>query len=330
MNSITTGTDNVAIGKNALDSLTQGNYNVAIGTDSCQALVLANKTYNTVVGYKAGSGNVCNFGSNNLFGAYAGKNITSRSGICAFGKNSILCGTGGCGYFNCGFGGETLKSMNNLSCQNNCAFGQGSLQKCGAGSNASSNNSCFGHLSGQQITSGDNNVLIGNSAGLSTSPSGEITAGNNRICLGDSNIAYFYAQVALTVVSDARDKTDIKPLEVGLDFIKKLEPKSYYMNDRNKYTTRETDEDGNTKLVHLENDGSKKDTRVSIGLLAQDVMALQGDGECCELVAHEIHQDKLGIQYERLIPILINAIKELDCKHCALLEKLKKEGINCE
>jgi len=114
------------------------------------------------------------------------------------------------------------------------------------------------------------------------------------------------------VVSDERDKCDIEPLDLGLDFINLLQPKKYFMNDRNKYKIKSYDSDGIETITTITNDCSKKDDHLSVGLIAQDVMAIQATmpDACCEIVAHEINADKLGIKYENLIPILINGMKE--------------------
>ena len=55
--------------------------------------------------------------------------------------------------------------------------------------------------------------------------------GSNQIRLGNANIAYFGCQVALSVTSDSRWKSDIKKSSLGLDFINKLNPVSYFRNN---------------------------------------------------------------------------------------------------
>jgi len=119
--------------------------------------------------------------------------------------------------------------------------------------------------------------------------------------------------VALTVISDSRDKCDIETLDLGLDFINQLQPKKYFMNDRNKYKDKIVDPATGLETINVvTNDCSRKDDHLSVGLIAQDVMALQAtmSDACCEIVAHEVNTDKLGIKYENLIPILINGMKE--------------------
>ena len=81
-------------------------------------------------------------------------------------------------------------------------------------------------------------VFIGDSAGYRNVQgnvlSGKITNaiaigygarinGSNEIQLGGSGQT-LYAPTAVNIRSDARDKTDIAPLDIGLDFVKKLRP----------------------------------------------------------------------------------------------------------
>ena len=87
------------------------------------------------------------------------------------------------------------------------------------------------------------------------------------------------------------------------------------MNDRTRYEIENFDSEG-VKLAPtiLTNDGSKKDTFESCGLLAQDVLALET--VCCnnEMFVNSNNVDKMGIKYETLIAPLIKAIQELTAR----------------
>ena len=71
-------------------------------------------------------------------------------------------------------------------------------------------------------------------------------------------------------------------------------------------------------------DGSKKQNRLNIGFLAQEEIAVEkefGYAETWEtmLVAAENEDNSsYGIKYERLVPILVNAIKALSAQVTAL------------
>ena len=131
-----------------------------------------------------------------------------------------------------------------------------------------------------------------------------------NICLGDNNIGSSYIKVDWTVTSDERDKTDIADFTKGLSIINSLRPVSYKWDMRSNYS------DGNP-------DGSKKDSKTNIGLIAQEVLTVEkanGYGDTADnMILTNINVDgNYGMQYSRLIPILINAIKELSTKVTAL------------
>ena len=75
----------------------------------------------------------------------------------------------------------------------------------------------IGYQAGLTLTTGDNNLILGNTA----TPSA-ITV-DNEITLGNSSISTLRCAVtSITSLSDERDKSDIKDLEYGLAFIDAL------------------------------------------------------------------------------------------------------------
>jgi hypothetical protein len=100
--------------------------------------------------------------------------------------------------------------------------------------------------------------------------------------------------------SDARDKTNVEALTLGLDFVNKLNPTTYTWNMR---------------------DGSVVDVD-DFGFLAQDLVALEDsvDGHDRLRLTHRENPDKLMISQDRLIPILVKAIQDLSKQ----IEDLKK------
>lgn len=173
-------------------------------------------------------------------------------------------------------------------------------------------NSFVGYASGNQCTSGANNIAIGQFSG-SNAISTEIfllTTESNRIIIGDDRATNAYINIPLTVVSDARDKTDIEDSTYGLSFIQSLRPAKYKRDDRSRY--KEVDLDGN--VTEFEHDGSRKDKYYSIGFIAQEVIEAEKavgavDGEY--LIADNEKDDKLKITETRLIAALVKAIQEL-------------------
>ena len=70
-------------------------------------------------------------------------------------------------------------------------------------------------------------------------------------------------------------------------------------------------------------DGSKKETKTHIGLIAQEVLTVEktngyGDDEDNMLITTVNGDGNYGLQYTKLIPVLVNAIKELSTKVTAL------------
>ena len=274
-------------------------------------------TNNTAVGLGAGEESVGIY-SSCFFGVNSGKNCKTNVNNF-YGVSCGLGGLNGCGKWNNIFGANGLSAINSTASEGNTGMGESVL----AAATNCSHNSCFGYNSGNGISTGSNNVLLGKNGGTALSPSGNVTTGSNIICLGDSNITNFYSQVALTIVSDSRDKCDIESLDLGLDFINQLQPKKYKMNDRNKYIVEEFDEStGEKTTTILPNDCSKADTQHSIGLIAQDVAQIETNCGVCEIIAHQINDEKMGIKYEALIPILINAVKELKVMNEALTARI--------
>ena len=147
-----------------------------------------------------------------------------------------------------------------------------------------------------------------------------ITTASNYICMGNNSHTDFACRVSLTVTSDKRDKTDITDFNHGLSWINKLRPVTYKWDMRSNY------ENGIP-------DGSKKDTRINIGLLAQEELEVEkehgfANNEDDMLITTENNEGNYGMKYERIVPILINAVKELSAKNEALaaeVEQLKSQ-----
>jgi hypothetical protein len=106
--------------------------------------------------------------------------------------------------------------------------------------------------------------------------------------MGSTATTNAYIQVGWTQVSDIRDKTEVTALPVGLDFITQLEPISYRFKE-----SREGDEAvGPTRY----------------GFSAQQVLEAEGENP---VVVDTEDLDKLKITDANLIPILVQAIKDL-------------------
>ena len=93
-----------------------------------------------------------------------------------------------------------------------------------------------------------------------------------------------------------------------MNWVNQLNPVTYRWDKRSWY-------DNNTP------DGSKKRARKHIGFLAQAVLAIEGNpSNKDDMLVVNLNEDDTayGLKYERLVPVLVNAIKELSAKVTAL------------
>ena len=132
--------------------------------------------------------------------------------------------------------------------------------------------------------------------------------------MGNNNHTDFKCKISLTVTSDKRDKTDITDFTHGLSWITKLRPVTYRWDMRSKY------EDGIP-------DGSKKEDQLNIGLIAQEELEVEKEHGFANdkndmLITTENSDGNYGMSYERLAPILINAVKELSTKNDELAAEI--------
>jgi len=128
------------------------------------------------------------------------------------------------------------------------------------------------------------------------SPSGLINiTGSNCIVIGNASHTTACIQIAFGVASDIRDKHVFGCVQHGRDFLRNINPIKYSFKDRE--TNEITDE------------------RVRYGFSAQEVLELEGDEN---IIVQNINPDKLGITHDYLLPVLVNAIKELDAENTLL------------
>ena len=191
----------------------------------------------------------------------------------------------------------------NSSGDSNFSFGYASLYSLTSGSN----NIAMGDACGYNVTSGSNNLLFGHNAGRTGYQTPQsiagITTGSNQIHMGNESHTNAYIQISWTVNSDARDKTDITPINIGLDFVNQLNPVTFRWDKRSDYEDRTPT--GENKLEEL-----------TLGFLAQEVEEVEKSygydvaTKTNLVVDRNVEQDHFGITYEKMIPILTKAIQE--------------------
>jgi hypothetical protein len=317
LNPITSGDFNVGIGYNAGSAVTTGQKNTAIGRAA-----LANVSTNsgsTAVGYQAGF--ISTAGDSVYIGNEPGRANTS-TGHISIGYEAGYSNTSGIRNTNLGYqagysnstGGDNVSigyqaakqltgsnsisigylansantssgdntvigwlAMQNGTGTSNVAIGTGSLR----GTGFKNFNTALGAAAGSSALAGSNNLLLGYNAQAS---SGSVS---NEITLGDANITALRCQIqTIAALSDSRDKKNIQPSTYGLDFINKLNPVTFDWNMR---------------------DGAKVGDK-DLGFIAQELQEV--DDENLQLV-YANNPDRLEASYGRLIPVLVQAIKEL-------------------
>jgi hypothetical protein len=190
-------------------------------------------------------------------------------------------------------------------------------------SGGGSKNTCVGYQSGYNISSthgatGYNNMCLGYYSGYSSSPSGSITTGNNIICLGDNSISALYCADDSISTSDGRDKTDVEDFTAGLDWIEAMRPVTFRWDKRSWYT--EYDEETGEITSEGTPDGTHKKDKKNLGFIGQEVLAIeQAHGFASDkndMLTVNMNEDDTayGMKYARLVPVLVNAIKELSAK----------------
>jgi hypothetical protein len=211
--------------------------------------------------------------------------------------NAISSGTN-----NAAFGVEALGGCSTGS--RNFAYGYASLFSLSSGGS----NIAMGDATGYNVTSGSNNLLFGQNAGRTGYQSpyqsiAGVTSGSNQIHMGNESHSTARIQISWTVNSDSRDKTDVTPIDVGLDFVKDLNPVTFRWDKRSDYEDRIPT--GQNKLEEL-----------TLGFLAQEVEEVEKSygynvaNKTNLVVDRDVDQDHFGITYEKMIPILTKAIQE--------------------
>jgi len=288
-----TGWSNCAFGVRSLKFAT-ASYNTAFGTDTGQKVTTGN--YNTYLGNAAGPGGADCTGNYNT--GIGQQTLHSQGGADLSGANNTCIG---------GFSGYYITTASHNTC-----VGHKALNVATTGWS----NTCLGFESGKAITTGIGNVGIGYDSLTSNSPSGNITTGNYNVCLGDNRITNLYCADTSISSSDSRDKTDVTSFTHGLDWITQLRPVTYRWDRRSWYEDRTPD-------------GSRKRDKIHLGFIAQEAIEVEkkfgyADKKDNFLVANQdedVNNPSYGFKYERLVPILVNAIKELSAKVEALEAK---------
>jgi len=330
-------TDNLVIGDSAGNSLTTGNSNILLGKNSGNALT--NGTATVMIGENAGLGHTTNSASVYI-GFDAGKAMNASNAVCigyrairnlqgAYSNHTVVGGQSCANtlFYNShtAFGYRTLFTQS--TGQRNTAIGYESLYT----GSSFTDNTGLGYESGRDVTgnqntvlgayaansgtndltSGSNNILIGYNASASAATV------DNEITLGNSSISTLRCAVtSITSLSDERDKSNIKDLTYGLDFIDSLQPREFIWDNRAETKLQQVKDENGDDVLDENNDNvfeevefySDNKGKKDFGFIAQEVQSI--DDDTLRLV-YDKNPEKLEISYGKLVPILVKAIQEL-------------------
>jgi hypothetical protein len=292
---------NTGVGTDALTDIKTGTNNVAVGKASGYSQEEGD--FNVYIGYEAGyyNDNADTEGHNVLIGYDNGKSITT-------GTNNVGLGSRVMGES----GSNAITGANNVCLGSLAGYNM---------SGTTANNSILGQGAGYNLTTGQNNLFLGHDAGTTGSPGGNFTTQSSIIALGDENNGASHIQTDWTVASDKRDKTDVKDLDLGLEFVNKLTPVTYKWDKRSKYIDKH---DPTVDLNEVVTDGTHKEDWLDVGFLAQDVAEIESSynykiAEKTNLTTSLSEDGKqYGTIYAKFVPMLVKAVQELSAKVKAL------------
>jgi len=122
----------------------------------------------------------------------------------------------------------------------------------------------------------------------------------NTIALGNNSMTGSIIKVDWTVTSDLRDKMNIQDVPHGLDFVNQITPIKYDF----KKSREDATPHGFTKY----------------GFSAQEILALEGENP---IIINNQDTDALKMTNSHLIPVLVNAIKELKAQNDSLKSRIE-------
>ena len=335
----TTASDNVAMGWSALTANTTGTANTAVGTSA----LAANTTgeYNDASGFSALTANTT--GSyNTAHGANALATNTGGSSNTAVGYAAMYASNNGTLVVRNTAVGHT--ALYQATADDNSAFGYAALRVQTTGSR----NTAIGNQAGYAVTTGTDNTFLGLNAALTLTTGARNTvigrsantgattndtivigynvsqAGNGYVSMGSGGTTVYIPLTGSTTswsaTSDERLKTNVGNFNVGLDFINNLNPITFNWKKKGEV-------DSTLTSVYEENSEDFVrgwDNSTHVGFLAQAIKE-QVDAFNLPNGVKLWQEDSDGIQGVadgELIPMFVNAIKELSAKNDALEARL--------
>ena len=314
---VTSGSGNTFVGQGAGDGTDDGVNNVAVGIGALSA---------NAVGENVAIGNsslaVCTASNNTAVGASSGKAVTSGSQNVFVGNDAGLAVIGGANHVAVGY--RALRAS--TSANGNTAVGRDAgLLTTGGG------NTFLGDTAGDNVTTGVNNILIGNGPTTSQVDSQRqivmgrdvVGAGGDHLTFGDGSTdsAINFGATSITAPSDVRYKEDIADATAGLAFIKDLRPVTFKWKKEKDLPT--------SHRAYVEGSESRTiNDYTNHGFIAQEVKAVIDahseikDGFDMWSIDEQADGGRQRIGDASLMPIMVKAIQELSAKNDALEARL--------
>ncbi len=320
------GNYNTALGAKSLYNNTRGSYNVGIGFEPLTSNTSG--SYNVGIGFRSLYNNTT--GNYNVgVGMYT--LLYNTTGLMNAAVGYYTLGANVYGHYNAGVGNYALFA-NNLGRGNafmgyaagyyntSGYYNQGLGYYAGYLNRTGYYNIAVGYLNGPNTTNLDNTIALGSSVS---------TTASNQARIGNASVTSIGGPVAWTNTSDARFKKDIRNDEViGLPFIMKLKPLTYRFDVHKMYEFQGALNDTFTWKSQFD----KENIRYS-GFIAQDVeLAAQEVGyDFSGIDKPQNESDYYGLRYAEFVVPMVKAIQEqqnqieLLQKQVQLLMELNRE-----
>lgn len=302
----TTGTLNTATGTESLQSCTTGTGNVANGYQSLSAL--KNGVQNTAIGLQTSAKKTA--GDDNVaVGAFSQGGNTGGSYNSSVGSGSLYYITND---LNTAVGYNAM--FYSVYATENCSVGAyAAYQTEGVGNTAVGNSALYNNTDGQYNTaigyeSGPNASNLTNTTAIGY---GAVPTISNSIVLGNPSISKIGGYMNWSVLSDGRFKKDVQEDITGLDFINKLRPVSYTV-----------DNEAVSKLIGAHKNGAAKGAQGrttpvrQMGFIAQEVEEIiEKNGYVFSGINKPQNEnDHYSLSYAEFVMPLVKAVQELSRK----------------
>jgi hypothetical protein len=327
LKSNTTGGSNISLGFASMDCNTSGEHNVAIGrsalfenTSGLENIAIGRRTlaYNTTGCFNIAMGRAalyCNTYANyNIaIGRSALYENVSGSRNVAVGVRTLVDNNGGAYGGSCNVAVGYVAGRYNYTGSNNVFVGTqaGYYNTIGGSNIAIGNRSLFINAAGSNIT------VVGSNAGgsmngctyqIAVGANADTSNANYHTVWGASvNNVYNCVWAAWTNVSDCRDKVCIEtiPSNLGLPFIKRLNPVSFNWDSRQSYVDK-------CKYEYGTKDGTLSGSTKEYGIIAQEVKEVLVELNLqFEALKYNESKDAYRFTYEGLFAPIIKSIQEL-------------------